>query len=83
LFLWPSANGLSHITLRLTSLSLSLLLIVSVESESAYTPEEIFPAAVNIMRDKIKTVKEAVEALRVDMGLAEGPREGEDGMDTS
>jgi hypothetical protein len=34
------------------------------------------------MRDKIKAVKQAVEALRAEMGLAEGV-EGDDGMDTS
>ena len=41
-------------------------LTVSVESESAYKPEELFPEAIKVMRGKIASIKAAAEALLAD-----------------
>ncbi|KAI0644789.1 insert subdomain of RNA polymerase alpha subunit [Trametes meyenii] len=47
--------------------------IFSVESESAYTPEALFPEAIKVMRGKIGAIRSAAEALLADaQDLANG-----------
>lgn len=35
-----------------------------METESAYTPERLFPEAVKVMREKISVIRTAAEALK-------------------
>jgi hypothetical protein len=39
------------------------LLTVNVESESAYEPQDLLPAAISVMRDKIAAIRRSAEAL--------------------
>jgi len=38
--------------------------LFSIESTGAYAPQDLFPEAIKIMRDKVRTLKRAAEALR-------------------
>lgn len=50
---------------------------VSIESESAYDPENLFPAAIRVLRNRISVLRRAVEAL------ANGDIDDEDEMDSN
>lgn len=39
---------------------------VNIESESFYAPEVLLPAAIKVMRQKISSIREAVDALKKD-----------------
>jgi hypothetical protein len=40
------------------------VLAVNIESESAYRPEELLPEAITVLREKIKTVRDAAASLQ-------------------
>ena len=56
--------------------SLFPLKIVSIESESAYAPEDLFPAAIQEIRARIAKLKRAAEAL------AHGGEDDEEAVET-
>ena len=44
-------------------LRLVFVIPVNIESESAYTPERLFPESIKVMRSKIASIRKAAEAL--------------------
>ena len=61
------------------SLAPSLARVVSIESESAYNPEELMPEAIKVMRSKISSIRAAAEALLQDsQDLSGGGTDGPD-----
>ena len=42
-------------------------MIVNIESESAYSPERLFPESIRVMREKVSVIRNAAMALKAQL----------------